>query len=33
MEAFRLLIPSDWEASGGVQWPLSNPSIPAVIAF
>lgn len=32
-EAFRLLIPRDWEFSGGVHWRLDNPAMPAVIAF
>jgi len=32
-EAFRMLIPSDWEFEGGVQWPMNNPGMPGVIAF
>ncbi len=32
-EAFRLLIPTGWEFSGGVHWLLNNPTMPAVIAF
>ena len=32
-EAFRLLIPAGWTFSGGVQWLLNNPAMPAVIAF
>ncbi len=31
--AFRLLIPKTWEFEGGVNWPMSNPGMPAVIAF
>jgi hypothetical protein len=30
-EAFRLLIPADWEFEGGVQWLMNNPGMPAVI--
>ncbi len=33
IEAFRLLIPADWEFTGGVHWPMNNPGMPAVIAF
>ena len=33
IEAFRMLIPADWEFEGGVQWTMSNPGMPAVIAF
>jgi hypothetical protein len=33
MPAFRLLIPKTWEFEGGVRWPMSNPGMPAVIAF
>ncbi len=29
-EAFKLLIPSDWQSEGGVQWLLDNPGMPAV---
>ena len=32
-EAFKLLIPSDWQYEGGVQWVLDNPTMPAVSAF
>lgn len=32
-EAFSLLIPADWTFQGGVQWLMSNPGMPAVIAF
>lgn len=33
MEAFRFLIPAEWEFEGGVHWLLNNPGMPAVIAF
>lgn len=33
IEAFRMLIPSGWEFSGGVHWLMNNPGMPAVIAF
>lgn len=33
IEAFRFLIPADWEFEGGVHWLLNNPGMPAVIAF
>jgi hypothetical protein len=29
-EAFKLLIPSDWQSEGGIQWLLDNPGMPAV---
>jgi len=32
-EAFRMLIPSAWEFSGGIQWTMANPGLPAVLAF
>lgn len=32
-EAFRMLIPADWGFTGGVQWLMNNPGMPAVIAF
>jgi hypothetical protein len=32
-EAFRMLIPADWQFEGGVQWPMNNPGMPGVIAF
>lgn len=32
-EAFRMLIPADWEFEGGVQWLMDNPGMPAVIRF
>ena len=33
VEAFRLLIPADWEFEGGVQWVMNNPGRPAFITF
>ena len=33
IEAFRLLIPSDWKFSGGIRWKLDNPGMPAVAGF
>jgi hypothetical protein len=30
MEAFKLLIPSDWQSEGGIEWILDNPGMPAV---
>ncbi|MBN1315495.1 MAG: hypothetical protein JXA42_08505 [Anaerolineales bacterium] len=33
MEAFKLLIPSNWEFRGGVQWVMDNPGIPVTISF
>jgi hypothetical protein len=32
-EAFKLLIPSDWQYEGGVKWVLDNPGMPAVSQF
>ncbi len=32
-EAFKLLIPTDWQSEGGVQWVMDNPSMPAVSQF
>ncbi len=32
-EAFRLLIPSDWNFQGGIIWTLDNPGMPAVAQF
>jgi hypothetical protein len=29
-EAFKILIPSDWQSEGGIQWILDNPGMPAV---
>jgi len=33
IEAFRMLIPSDWQFEGGVRWVMDNPAMPAVAAF
>jgi hypothetical protein len=33
VEAFRMLIPADWEFEGGVHWLMNNPGRPAFIAF
>lgn len=33
IEAFRMLIPSDWEFEGGIRWVLDNPGMPAVASF
>jgi hypothetical protein len=33
IEAFRMLIPSDWEFDGGIRWVLDNPGMPAVASF
>jgi hypothetical protein len=33
VEAFRLLIPADWEFEGGVHWLMNNPGRPAFITF
>ena len=32
-EAFKLLIPSDWQYEGGVQWVMDNPTMPAISQF
>jgi hypothetical protein len=32
-EAFKLLIPTDWEYEGGVEWLLDNPTMPAISQF
>jgi len=32
-EAFRILLPDGWTFSGGVQWLLDNPGLPATAAF
>lgn len=32
-EAFRLLMPADWKFSGGIQWVLDNPGMPAIAKF
>jgi hypothetical protein len=33
IEAFRVLIPSDWKFEGGIRWTLDNPGMPAVASF
>ncbi|HGE73176.1 TPA: hypothetical protein ENX78_20260 [Candidatus Poribacteria bacterium] len=33
IEAFRMLIPSDWKFDGKIYWLLDNPAMPAVSAF
>ena len=33
VEAFRMLIPADWQFEGGVRWVMNNPGAPAAIAF
>jgi hypothetical protein len=33
IEAFRMLIPSDWRFEGGIRWVLDNPGMPAVASF
>lgn len=33
IEAFSLLMPSDWTFDGGIRWVLDNPGMPAVAAF
>jgi hypothetical protein len=33
IEAFRVLIPTDWKFEGGVRWVLDNPGMPAVASF
>jgi hypothetical protein len=33
IEAFRVLIPSEWQFNGGIRWVLDNPALPAVAAF
>jgi len=30
IEAFRVLIPSDWKLEGGIHWILDNPAMPAI---
>lgn len=32
-EAFRFLMPADWQFEGGIRWVLDNPGMPAVSAF
>jgi len=33
IEAFRLLVPSEWKFEGGTRWVLDNPGTPAVASF
>ena len=33
IEAFRMLIPGDWEFDGGLKWRLDNPGIPVEANF
>jgi hypothetical protein len=33
IEAFSLLMPSDWNFEGGITWILDNPAMPSVTAF
>jgi hypothetical protein len=33
IEAFTMLIPSDWIFDGGIRWVLDNPGMPAVAGF
>jgi len=33
IEAFQILIPSDWKFDGGIRWVLDNPGMPAVASF
>ncbi len=33
IEAFRMLIPSDWKFDGKIYWLMDNPAMPAVSAF
>ncbi len=33
IEAFRFLMPSEWQFNGGIKWILDNPGMPAVAAF
>ena len=33
IEAFRLLIPADWQFDGGLRWRLDNPGIPVEASF
>ncbi len=33
VEAFRMLIPADWQFEGGVHWVMNNPGAPAAVAF
>jgi hypothetical protein len=33
IEAFRMLMPSDWQFEGGINWTLDNPSMLATASF
>jgi len=33
IEAFRMLVPSDWKFQGGITWRFENPGAPAVSSF
>ncbi len=33
IEAFRMLIPADWQFAGGINWVLDNPGLPATAHF
>jgi hypothetical protein len=33
IEAFQILIPSDWRFAGGIKWLLDNPGMPATAGF
>ena len=33
IEAFHMIIPSDWEFDSSVEWTLDNPAMPAVASF
>ena len=33
IEAFRMLMPSDWRFEGGIRWVLDNPGMPASAGF
>ncbi len=33
IEAFRMIIPSDWKFEGGIRWLLDSPSLPAVAQY
>ena len=33
IEAFQMIVPADWEFSGGITWHLENPGAPAVANF
>lgn len=33
IEAFRMLIPENWQFTGGLRWILNNPGMPAMVGF